>query len=168
MQFPVSGTIRYTSQDGTWFLRFIGDVRVTSCVGFDTLIESIFADPALKLVMVDLSEASNLDSTTLGLLAKLALRSEQKLGLCPALWCKDKSLLELLTKMGMTPLFHRLQSCQLPADCSGEVSESSNPDSICSAVLEAHRILVELNASNADAFRDVITAVEQDRLQSRA
>ena len=58
---------------GNYLIKFIGDVRVTLCGSLNRYMETIFGNSDVKKVVVDMLEAEGLDSTTLGLMAKLGL-----------------------------------------------------------------------------------------------
>ena len=72
------GRILAASHDGAYVLRLVGDVRLTLCATIDDFIDRMFADPDFASIWVDLCEAEGMDSTTLGMLAKLALKVKAK------------------------------------------------------------------------------------------
>ena len=61
------GRIYYAEQGNNYYLRLVGDVRVTLCTALKTYIDSIFDSETISSVVVDLTEATAADSTTLGL-----------------------------------------------------------------------------------------------------
>ena len=77
------GRIQFAEQDGTFVLKFIGEVRLTLCSALDSTIEKIFSALNFSAIVIDLTETRSIDSTTLGLLAKLSILSRQKIGLLP-------------------------------------------------------------------------------------
>ena len=70
-----SGTIKFAEQDGTFILKFIGEVRLTLCSALDATIQRMFNASNFSAIVIDLTEAYNIDSTTLGLMAKLSILS---------------------------------------------------------------------------------------------
>ena len=62
------------SDGGAHILRLEGDVRLTMCTALDNYFQNIFSQPDFVSVWVDLTEAKGLDSTTLGMLAQLAIQ----------------------------------------------------------------------------------------------
>ena len=70
----VSGRILVGDHDGVYVLRFEGDVRVTLSGSFDHYMERILVDGSLDSVLVDLTDAIAIDSTSLGVLAKLSIK----------------------------------------------------------------------------------------------
>ena len=74
------GRILAATHNGSYVIRLVGDVRLTLCNSMDDFFEHMFADPEFVSVWVDLCDAQGIDSTTLGLLAKLALRIKENFG----------------------------------------------------------------------------------------
>ena len=69
-----TGRIQFAEQDGTFVLKFVGEVRLTLCSALDATIEKIFTAMNFNAIVIDLTETRSIDSTTLGLLAKLSRR----------------------------------------------------------------------------------------------
>ncbi|VFT17223.1 anti-anti-sigma factor [Pseudomonas aeruginosa] len=80
-----TGKIQFAEQNGSFVLKFVGEVRLTLCSALDSTIEKIFAALNFSAIIIDLTETQSIDSTTLGLLAKLSILSRQKIGLLPTL-----------------------------------------------------------------------------------
>ena len=70
------GTILFAQLDNVQVLKFVGDVRVTLGPTISRYLESIGQDTSLKSIVIDLTEAVGIDSTSLCLLAKISLRSQ--------------------------------------------------------------------------------------------
>ena len=66
-----TGRIQFAEMDGTFVLKFIGEIRLTLCSALDATIEKIFSSLNFSSIVIDLTESRSIDSTTLGLLAKL-------------------------------------------------------------------------------------------------
>jgi anti-anti-sigma factor len=127
----------------------------------DATIERIFTSMNFSTVVIDLTETRSIDSTTLGLLAKLSILSRQKAGLLPTVVTTHEDITRLLQSMGFDQVFNivgrpipRPESlCDLP-------SQDQCEDVVKAKVLEAHKILMGLNDSNREAFRDLVNALE--------
>jgi anti-anti-sigma factor len=156
------GRILAASQDGAYVIRLEGDVRLTLCTTIDDYVQQMFADPNFASVWVDLCDAQGLDSTTLGLLAKLALKVKEKFGFAPAIYSCDPGINRLLRSMA----FHRLfelheESCSNPNDIAEIPTVSGSEESVRQKVIEAHRVLMGISDENRDRFKDLITALER-------
>lgn len=158
-----SGKILVSDQLGNHLLKFTGDVRVTLCGTLNRYIESIFGSKNVKRVVVDMLDAEGLDSTTLGLLAKLGLHCRQQYGLNIEVFCQNSSILRTLESMSFDEIFDIFD--QLPdLDASSDLHEIGTQnlplDEIREQVLEAHKILVRLSEDNQQEFQDLIKALE--------
>ncbi|AFV00832.1 STAS domain-containing protein [Simiduia agarivorans] len=157
------GQILVADHQGVYVIKLTGDVRLTLCISFDAFIERMFGDPSFVSVVFDLIEAQAIDSTTLGLMAKISLMAQERFRLVPTLVSNNPSIDRILQTMGFSEIFCIVKEGDadirgaeaLCADCAdeGEVKQR---------VLEAHKILVGLNATNQEAFKDLIASLEDD------
>lgn len=155
------GRILAAHHDGSYVIRFVGDVRLTLCTTIDDYFQQMYDDPDFVSVWVDLCDAEGLDSTTLGLLAKLALNVREKFGFTPAIYTCAPSILRLLRSMG----FHRLfevheEACNDPEDIEEIPAVSGSEEAVKEKVIEAHHVLMNLSDENRERFRDLVTALE--------
>lgn len=157
-----NGQIQCAEWDGTFILKFLGDVRLTLCPALDDAIDRVFADSRLSNIVIDLTESVNLDSTTLGLLAKLSILTRQKVGLLPTLVTTHPDINRVLYSMGFAQVFNIVEQAALPAESLIALPyQDVDEEEVRATVLEAHRILMSLNESNREAFHDLVTALEQ-------
>jgi anti-anti-sigma factor len=155
------GRILAASHDGAYVIRFVGDVRVTLCTTIDDYFQQMYDDQNFASVWVDLCEAEGIDSTTLGLLAKLALKVKESYGFEPAIYSCDPGINRLLRSMG----FHRLfqlheESCNKPEDIAEIPTVNGSEESVRQKVIEAHRVLMGISDENRDRFKDLLNALE--------
>ncbi|MNT84274.1 hypothetical protein D3C72_2242660 [compost metagenome] len=75
-------------------------MRLTLCSALDATIEKIFTALNFSAIVIDLTETESIDSTTLGLLAKLSILSRQKVGLLPTVVTTNPDISRLLQSMG--------------------------------------------------------------------
>ncbi len=157
------GRILAAEHDGAYALKLVGDVRVDLCTAIDDYFEHMFENPDFESVLVDLCEAEGLDSTTLGLLAKLALRVRRQYGLRPAIYSSNSGINRLLGSMAFNKLFDIREEACGNIDCNSEIpSINEDADSARQKVIEAHRILMDLSDANRERFRDLMTVLERD------
>lgn len=157
-----TGKIQFAEQDGSFVLKFVGEVRLTLCSALDATIEKIFAALNFTAIIIDLTEAQSIDSTTLGLLAKLSILSRQKVGLLPTLVTTNPDMTRLLQSMGFDQVFNIVDRPVPCTDCLTDLPPQDQSEEVVrSKVLEAHRILMGLNESNREAFHDLVSALER-------
>ena len=166
----MSGTIQVGDHGGVYVLRFTGDVRVTLSGSFDHYMDRMLADGALEMVLVDLSEAIAIDSTSLGVLAKLSLQIQRQRHRLPTLVCQSPDILRVLYNMGFDDVFaivdrhfqteQNLAELPMPNDMSEALLRER--------VIEAHQVLMSMNDQNADTFKDLVQALEAEQSKIRA
>jgi anti-anti-sigma regulatory factor len=156
------GRILAASHDGSYVIRLVGDVRLTLCSTIDDYFQHMYEDPNFASVWVDLCEAEGIDSTTLGLLAKLALKIKDKFGFEPAIYSCDPGINRLLKSMA----FHRLfdlheEACSNPENIAEIPTVQGSEESVKNKVIEAHRVLMDISEDNRERFKDLVTALER-------
>lgn len=157
------GKILAASHHGSYVIRLVGDVRLTLCTTIDEYFQHMFDDPEFASVWVDLCDAEGIDSTTLGLLAKLALQVKEKFGFQPAIYSCDPGINRLLKSMGFQQLFElREEACSNPEDISEIPTVQGSEQAVKEKVIEAHRVLMELSDENRARFRDLMSALERN------
>lgn len=152
--------IRAGSDGGAHVLKLEGDVRLVMCTALDEYFDRMFAEPEFLSVWVDVTDATGLDSTTLGMLAKLAISTQSRYGFKPALFSCDPSIDRLLMAMGFSQLFDlRSGRCDVP--CSQDLpARNASEDEVRMKVIDAHRTLMGLNEANKAAFDDLVRTLE--------
>ena len=157
-----TGKIQFAEQSGTFILKFVGEVRLTLCSALDATIEKIFTSLNFSAIVIDLTETRSIDSTTLGLLAKLSILSRQKIGLLPTVVTPHDDIPRLLQSMGFDQVFNIVESPLPCSECLADLpSQDQSEDVVKAKVLEAHQILMSLNESNREAFHDLVSALER-------
>ncbi|MDG1818639.1 MAG: STAS domain-containing protein [Porticoccaceae bacterium] len=158
------GKILVSDEQGNYLLKLIGDVRVTLCGSLNHHMETIFGSQDVNNVIVDMLEAEGLDSTTLGLMAKLGLHCRKEYGINVQVFCQNPSILRTLDCMGLDEIFDIIQEVPtINAELHSIEPVSPEVDEIRRQVVEAHRLLMELNPDNSKEFTDLIRALESDQ-----
>jgi anti-anti-sigma factor len=158
------GKILYAVHEGTWVLRLRGDVRATWCLSLDSLIDRLLGDSALKAVVIDLHEATNIDSTMLGILARLAVRVRERLSVVPLVVAPSADVRRLFDSMCLDKVFTIVdESVAAGCECA-ELALVDKPDAeVCRQVADAHRVLMAIDDRNHATFRDVVATLEEQQ-----
>lgn len=159
----MTGQIAVASDEGTYAIRMTGDVRMVLCLSFDKFIQSMFADPDFDAVVFDLTHADAVDSTTLGLMAKIALKCRQVGVPKPVLVAESRGMVRLLETMGFEEIFvisNRHQGDMI--DTKGLDCEEGSEDNFKQRVIDAHKVLMSLNEHNKQAFRELVENLEKN------
>ena len=80
----------------------------------------------------------------------------------PTLVTTHEDITRLLQSMGFDQVFNIVdQPLPSPEQLADLPSQDQSEEIVKGKVLEAHRILMSLNESNREAFRDLVTALER-------
>jgi anti-anti-sigma factor len=158
----VTGKILAAEHEGAYAMKLVGDVRVSLCATFDDYLQHMLENSNFVSVLVDLCEAQGLDSTTLGLLAKLALRTREQHGFKPVLYSCKPDINRLLQSMAFERIFDiRQEACENQSVIAEVPAVSGNQEAVKEKVIEAHRILMDLSEENRERFRDLMVVLQQ-------
>ncbi|MFK0570691.1 STAS domain-containing protein [Endozoicomonas sp.] len=158
------GKIQFAESEGTYVLKLIGEVRLTLCSSLETFLQAMFEEPEFRSVIVDLSEAETIDSTSLGLLAKLSIMARKQINQRPVLLSPQPDITRILMSMGFERIFVIVEddgnhtNDYREIECSDSCEESTH-----ARVLDAHRVLMSLNENNRIAFCDLVKQLEHCR-----
>ena len=155
------GKILAACENGAYVIRMTGDVRLTLCTTIDEYFHKMFEDPNFASVWVDLCEVEGIDSTTLGLLAQLAIEAKEKFGFTPAIYSCNTGINRLLKSMGFQRLFEIHEEVCASTEFGHEVSMVQGTEqAVREQVIEAHRVLMDLSDDNKARFKDLMAALE--------
>lgn len=162
------GQILVGDHDGVFVIKMVGDVRLTLCMSFDQFINDMFSRDEFVSVLFDLSDAEAIDSTTLGLMAKISLLGKDQHNVEPVIFSTNDNINRILASMGFREIFHIVHHLEtsdhtnpdLPAKAleAGKLREDNTKDK----VIEAHKILMQLNDKNHSEFKDLVGVLEND------
>lgn len=152
-----SGRILVAEHSGVDVIRLVGDVRLNLCLSFDKFIASMFGNPQLHAVVFDLREVEGIDSTTLGLMAKISIGAKQRGLENPLVVTGSASIRRLLVSMGFEDIFDFVTDKELPEATSRPIQEvSTDENAVREKVIEAHKILMEIYQPNQVKFKELI------------
>ena len=146
---------------GTVIIRLLGDIRYTISASFQTFLDSLFHDHEVTNIILDLSETHNIDSTNLGLLAKVANHSRQHLHHKSVIVSDNDDVNQVLHSVGFDRVFLLTPQLDIPAGQLRELQlEAVSREELNRVLVDAHRTLMGVNENNKLMFRDVLEALE--------
>ncbi|MBK8182155.1 MAG: STAS domain-containing protein [Candidatus Competibacteraceae bacterium] len=151
------GTAFYVKQGNTYILKLVGDIRYTMGCALSDFLDGLFARTDYGDIMVDLTQTHSIDSTSLGLLAKIANFSHSRFGRKTTLLSTSPDVNQVLECMGFYEIFEihdsgeAISATLQQLDVQGPCKEG-----LTRIVFEAHRTLSELNPRNQEAFQGVV------------
>lgn len=163
----MTASIEYAlGADGVFYLRLSGELRHTLCCPLDSLLESLFETdpPQVRSVVIDLSQASFMDSTMIGLLAGIA-RELQRHGLPQAtVFSTHPEIDQLLHCLCLDQVFtvvhqstaQALDLELLAAERQASAAVDADPRHTAAVILKAHEALIGVDEANRPAFQPVV------------
>ncbi|MDE0988643.1 MAG: STAS domain-containing protein [Pseudomonadales bacterium] len=159
------GKILFAEQDGVHVLKFIGEVRLTLGPTISTFLAKLESCDHFQSMIIDLSETETIDSTALGLIAKIGICTREYFDSGASIVSPREDITRVLSSMAME------QVCVITSD--DVVTEASGlqelPTEITSEevlrdqVLDAHKTLMALGDQNFDKFQDLVEVLENEK-----
>ncbi|MGC9659313.1 anti-anti-sigma factor [Acinetobacter pittii] len=163
-----TGHVEYASLNGTHIFKLIGEVRAHSCISLDKLLNRIEQQENVVGAIVDLTQTTFIDSTVLGILAKLGLKLKQTHHIQAVMLSTNPDITTLANSMGLGQVFVILNYCGDPNVCTLTLTdEQITHNAMLGTVLDAHKTLMKLNANNQNMFEPLVKQLqkEQDTLE---
>lgn len=155
---------QYAKIDNKYIIKLSGELKYKWSSGFNNFLQKIFQKDDFDEIVVDLSETSYIDSTNIGLLAKIARFSLRKFSrkLPVIVDQKDEDVKELLIGMGFNKLCNFIK---IPENFDHQYktikdSRKSKED-LGKMILDAHKTLSKISQKNKKQFKNVVELLEQ-------
>jgi len=156
-----SGKILVAKKNGVYVLKFVGDVRLTLCTALDVFLDQLIQETGIKSVFIDLCDTDNIDSTALGFMAKIAILTKKEFGWVPRVISDNPDITRLLMSMGFDEIFTIIEQRLDDEGALAALPECvSSEEEVKGKVVEAHKILMGLNAQNKLRFEELVTLLE--------
>jgi anti-anti-sigma factor len=163
MSTPPPGTIFFARKDGLLCIRLEGRTTFALGPGFTDFIGQIFARDDWTGIVVDLTGTTAIDSTILGLLAKIARLLRQRRDHSLVVISSNSRITLTLRNLGLDRIMTIVAPAGAPtADLTKVPAGDANKSEQARVALEAHRELMALNKKNATQFRTVVEFLEKE------
>lgn len=162
-----------SGSNGVYLIKVLGRATFECTPPLRSLAKTLETETFTKLY-IDMKECTGMDSTFMGILAMLGLRSRKISAQMFMLSCSDSNL-GLLNGLGLKKLFSFAKESDLPPEIlkwtlSGAAPEvppvpvAADADKITNAktVLEAHQTLMNVDQGNVKKFEKVVDMVQKD------
>lgn len=156
------GTVHYAERDGTVVIRFEGDIRYTIAPALDRFLDGLFVRQELTDIIVDLNDTASIDSTGLGLLARIANFMRRRDGNRPLLFSSQPDVNAVLSSICLDTAFIHCDGSPDPAPERALPAGNPSDAEMARTVLDAHRLLCDMNDANRAQFQNVVDAFERE------
>ena len=164
-----SGHVTHAHKEGFHVLRYFGRVDYMLATSINRFADRLIAAGGVGGLIFDLTEAENLDSTNLGLLARIAERVRTAGGGRSVIVSTSDNINCVLRSMSFDQIFDIVTD---PTDFSTVPNEAietepQSQEELLSTMLDAHRTLVSLSESDRLQFQDVVACLESEQKAPR-
>lgn len=154
------GAAFYVKQGSTYVIKLVGDIRYTMGCALGDFLDGLFARADYDDIVVDMVETHSIDSTSLGLLAKIANFSRNRFSHKTTLLSTNPDVNQVLDTMGFYDIFNIRDTGETISETLQRLApQDSRKDDLTRIVFEAHRALSELNPRNQEAFKGVVESL---------
>lgn len=153
-----SGELTISNRNGIYAIRVSGRATFECAPPLRNLAKSLESE-LFKELKIDLSSCSWMDSTFMGILAMLGLRAK-KIGAPMVIYDAGAQNTALLCGLGLKKLFVFKDEAFEQGDGETLSAESSEPNA--QTVLEAHKVLMDVDEGNVSRFEKVVDMVQKD------
>lgn len=163
----------FAHSDGMAVLRLEGPVRYTTARALRAFVDEALARDPLERLFVDLRATTYVDSTGLGLIARMGRLALSRSGRRAVIVSPDTDVLTVLRSAALSVLFVMMEEppLELPTELEeiplGATEKADRDGNLGRVILDAHRDLAALSSKNRDEYRDVIAALEAELASAR-
>ncbi|MCB1776331.1 MAG: STAS domain-containing protein [Candidatus Competibacteraceae bacterium] len=155
-----SGTAFYVKQGNIYILKLVGDIRYTMGCALGDFLDALFARADYEDIVVDLTETQSIDSTSLGLLAKIANFNRQHFAHKTTLLSTNPDVNQVMDSMGFYEIFNIRDTGETITDALQQLNiEGPCKEDLTRIIYEAHQTLSDLNPRNEETFRGVLDSL---------
>ena len=110
-----TGRIMVANVNNVPILKFVGDVRVLMSSALDNYCSSLYGRAILDRMIIDMTETQGIDSTALGLLAKMAIQLRNRFNVRPTIVSTNPDISRILKSMSMDMI------CEIVEDIENKI-----------------------------------------------
>ncbi len=158
------GHITHAAREGVHVLRYFGTVNYTLAPGLQRFLQHLIHDERVSGLVFDLTAAESLDSTNLGLMARVNEQVHDIGGANSVIISSNEDIDGVLRSMGFDQTFDVVPaSVESPrADDEPVASEAPSAAELQRTMLDAHRALVRMSEAGRLEFEAVVACLERD------
>lgn len=164
------GRVSYRRVGRYHVLRYTGRVQYTLAPAIERHLDAIVAEVTAGDLIFDLRDATMLDSTNLGLMARVAARADRGDGHHCTIVLGNEDVSQVLRSMCFPEIFDLVTDHPVADEPGDEQPIAQTPTSqveLLRTMLEAHRVLAAMDESDP-SFRAVVAQLEAEMAMTTA
>lgn len=166
--------VQFRAHNGVFFIQLIGALEFETSAALAIMTNWIKKDQTINKVVIDLSKATIIDSTNLGLIAQLGLYASQNHEHLPVLSPGiTPSVKDTLSRLELNQFYRWIHEDEsfdyLQRKLIRFLGPQEEPEKqICERAIEAHELLMSLSETNKTEFRSVIAGLHIEKALLKA
>ncbi|HET9933119.1 MAG TPA: STAS domain-containing protein [Polyangiaceae bacterium] len=158
------GHVTHAQKGSVHVLRYFGTVNFLLAPGIQNFVDHLIEDGSVSGLVFDLSGASSLDSTNLGLMARVNERLVSKGAANSVIISGNEDIDAVLRSMGFDQTFELLSGDADDGAPNVEPIQTPAPSSVelKRTMLDAHQALIRMSEAHRKEFEAVVACLERD------
>jgi anti-anti-sigma factor len=157
------GHVTHAAQAGVHVLRYFGTVNYTLAPGLQRFLNQLIHHGQLSGLVFDLTAAESLDSTNLGLMARVNEEVHDLGAANSVIISNNEDIDSVLRSMGFDQTFDLYPAARVPeAPAEAVAAEPPSATELHHTMLDAHRALCRLSEAGRLEFEPVVACLERD------
>ena len=158
-----SGHVTHAAREGVHVLRYFGTVNYTLAPGLQRFLHHLIHEGAVSGLVFDLTAAESLDSTNLGLMARVNEEVHDLGAANSVIISSNEDIDVVLRSMGFDQSFDLFAKAAVPEAVDEPVAaEPPSATELHHTMLDAHRALCRLSEAGRIEFEQVVACLERD------
>jgi anti-anti-sigma factor len=143
-------------------LKFVGEVRVVMSSTLDNYCNSLYRRGILDAMVVDMTETRSIDSTALGMLAKMSIQLRNRFNVMPTIVSPNADITRILRSMSFDMICTIVDSVPKEKVEFNELKlQQESEATVRDKVIDAHLTLMAMSEENRLEFQDLVQALKQ-------
>lgn len=166
--------VQFRAHKGLFLIKLVGALEFETSAALATITSWIKNDRTINQVVIDLSKATVIDSTNLGLIAQLGLYARQNHEHLPVLSPGvTPSVKATLSRLELNQFYRWIKEDESFDYIENKLIRFLGPQEepekqICDRAIEAHELLMSLSETNKTEFRSVIAGLHIEKALLKA
>lgn len=154
--------VLYAIRNRCLYLILMGAIRHTLCGSLDTLVRKVIEQDEVEKCVIDLRQTSYLDSTSLGIIARMARYMKEKSGEKLILISINEDVNQILNSVQFDSIANIVDKWELLPEQFLESDQFAKQiQSHREMIIESHQELTRINEDNRKKFTALIESLEK-------